>query len=299
MDYQQIINTYRQLHEEANAANEKRYKAILDEITSTTDQVGNQYSEVRSLLESIGQSEIADLTERGQRDLATADQDLINRGLSNTTIRSTVRRGIQSDLERNIQRQNQSTGLLQAGVTERESAATERLGQWLTGTMERKTDSGPDLQQFASLLQQGGGGGGYSASYQPGAPQGLAMTPYQTPAQAPAPAPGQGISTAGSRAGEATSQYSVGSGGGAKPAANSAQTSMASMLANPFGVAGSVAGGVASSIGGAGGAAASLVNDWINTNVFGNIPAPTGANLLPITTRTPRPKGQGFADSNI
>ncbi len=40
------------------------------------------------------------LREQGKRSMASSEQDLISRGLGNTTVRTNVRRGISADVER-------------------------------------------------------------------------------------------------------------------------------------------------------------------------------------------------------
>ena len=165
-DYQSIIDTYRQLHEEANAANQERYDAILNEIRMTTEQVGGQYDQVNALLDTIGATELSDLEERGKQEQATAEQDIITRGLGNTTIRESVRRGIESDVQRGRERINQATAVQKAGVKERQATVQSQLGQWLTGVMERRTDKGPDLDVFSRLLEEvGKGSGGITVKY--------------------------------------------------------------------------------------------------------------------------------------
>ena len=117
---QDIIGQMQTAQEKANMMNEQRYRDIL------------------SLYENLGQAGRARITqETGQRQ-AAATQGLISKGLGSTTITSAVERGIASDAELQRQQLEETVSLQRAGV------------------MERRTDAGPDLGMFASLLQAAG-----------------------------------------------------------------------------------------------------------------------------------------------
>jgi hypothetical protein len=102
----------------ANAANEKRYNDIL-----------GMYS-------NLGQAGMARIGQGEEQAQAKGTQDLTSRGLGNTTVTSSVNRGIANDAE--LQRQ----GL------------QENVAQLKGGVMERKTDAGPNLGLYSGLLQQ-------------------------------------------------------------------------------------------------------------------------------------------------
>ena len=122
-----MIGQYNTAYEEAKAANEQRYQAMLG-ITDTT--TGQRAADIRS---SYG--------EQG----AQQQQQLARLGMSGTTIAPTMQMG--------VQREQQS--------------ALNRLADQMQGTklgiMERRTDEYPKSDIIMSLVQalsQGGGGAG-------------------------------------------------------------------------------------------------------------------------------------------
>ncbi len=117
---QDIIGQMQAAQNKANQANEQRYQQIL-----------GQYA-------NLGQAGRARIEEQTTRRQAAATQNLVSRGLGNTTITSAVERGIGRDAE--ISRQE----------------LDERVAVQKAGVMERRTDTGPDLGMFANLLQQAG-----------------------------------------------------------------------------------------------------------------------------------------------
>ena len=117
---QGIIKQMQTAQQKANKANEKRYQQIL------------------SSFEGLGKAGRARIEQQTTQRQAQATQNLTSRGLGNTTITSAVERGIAGDAETQRQQLEESVTMQRAGV------------------MERRTDEGPDLGMFASLLQSAG-----------------------------------------------------------------------------------------------------------------------------------------------
>ena len=121
-DFSRIIQQMEAAQQKANLANEERYKEIL-----------GMYS-------CLGQAGRTLIAEQATQQLATGQQGLISRGLGSTTITAGLERGIASDAERQRQQLEESVTMQKAGV------------------MERRTDVGPDIGMYASLLQAAGQG---------------------------------------------------------------------------------------------------------------------------------------------
>ena len=117
---QGIINQMQAAQKKANLANEQRYQQILGSF------------------ENLGKAGRARIEQQTTQRQAQATQSLTSRGLGSTTITSAVERGIASDAELQRQQLEESVTMQKAGV------------------MERRTDEGPDLGMFASLLQAAG-----------------------------------------------------------------------------------------------------------------------------------------------
>lgn len=156
IDYTAILDTYRSLQEQANAANEQRYGEIIDTIGSTSQRLGQTYDRVDDLLLSLGTSERGRIEQTRQRESARADQDLISRGLGNTTVRESVQRGVNEDANRLGAELTEQVSRQRAGVLTQRAGAEQSQGNFLAQMMERRTDQGPDLGMMASLLNQAG-----------------------------------------------------------------------------------------------------------------------------------------------
>lgn len=156
----QIINTYRQLHDKAFQANADRKGEILAGIDLTTEALNNQYSDVQRLLVDLGANERQDVTRRETQDIARGRQDAISRGLFNTTIKDSLDRGARDDANRSRERIQNNVAEQQAGIKLSQAGAIERQGNFRANTLNSFTDAYPDTGQFSNLLQQIGAGGG-------------------------------------------------------------------------------------------------------------------------------------------
>lgn len=120
--FQDIIKQMQAAQDKANLLNEQRYQQALGQF------------------ETLGQAGRARIEQQTTQRQASATQGLTSRGLGSTTITSAVERGIAGDAELQQQQLGESVAVQKAGL------------------MERRSDVGPDLGMFASLLQAAGQG---------------------------------------------------------------------------------------------------------------------------------------------
>jgi hypothetical protein len=144
INYREILDTYERLQDEANAANQRRYDQLLGTIRGGREST-------MGLLEGLGESELGRIDQRREQERGRAEQDLISRGLGNTTIRESVLRGVEDDAGRLRNELTEDVSRQKAGV---EQAFTSMLAQAIEG----RTDRGPDLGAMAQLLQQAASG---------------------------------------------------------------------------------------------------------------------------------------------
>lgn len=150
-DYQGALNA-------ANASNEERFAAGL---------AGYMDRHRRALesLNGLSTQDQADLEREYNRARSRGEQDLISRGLGNTTVRSSVNRGYLEDYAAAQRR------LSDARLRERIGLDTSLDADTLN-FLERKTELGPDLAQLIGLSQGlGQAGYGQQAGGTPSTPQ--------------------------------------------------------------------------------------------------------------------------------
>lgn len=119
-----ITRSFAGLMQQANDANAQRGRGIL------------------GLLSGQGQAQLAQNQQNFNQQTAATDQDLMDRGLYNSTIASNLKQGAQNQLAQNNEAVNEHSAL--------------NLANFANGFNQQA----PDLGLLAQLLQHGGGGGG-------------------------------------------------------------------------------------------------------------------------------------------
>lgn len=160
IDYDALIRRFDEAQNRANTANLERYQALLTHLETLGQQVGAQgtFGEAENLLAQVGTAARTRIAEQETRALAATEQGLISRGLGGTTIRATARRGVMSDAERARQEAEERTAQQKAGLLTQRAGVETQIGGMRAAAIEGRTDVGPDLGMFASLLQAAAAG---------------------------------------------------------------------------------------------------------------------------------------------
>jgi hypothetical protein len=153
INYDDLIAQLQQRQDRANNANRRRYQQLLDTIDQTSETALGSYNEAMGLVDTLGHASRRDIDRGAQRTAATADQDLITRGLGNTTIRSSVQRGVEDDRAMNQLRLQESLAAQRAGLLTQRAGLEVDLGSLMAQAIEGRYDDGPDLGLYAQLLQ--------------------------------------------------------------------------------------------------------------------------------------------------
>ena len=143
---------YQQAAEQARQANETRYNQLL----SGQNEL---YGRVMASVDQGNSQAVADLSRSFDRQRSAGTQDMISRGLTGSTIQQTMNSGIERNRAESLNRQAADFRRERLGYDV--GLTGERLG-----TIERRTDSYPEMQQLMALAQlQGQGGVGAGSAY--------------------------------------------------------------------------------------------------------------------------------------
>jgi len=145
-----LAGDYQAAMDRANALNEARYQDILGGYQS-------RYERGLNMLAGLGQQEGRDVNEAYDAQGAKIQQNLIGRGLGNSTVLSTMRMG-------NERERNADLGRLNERVRQQALAQDAGLSGDTLQFMERKTENGPSAELLAQLAQ-GAGAAGYGGGY--------------------------------------------------------------------------------------------------------------------------------------
>jgi hypothetical protein len=175
-----IGNQFQAALNNARQANEARYQDILGGYQQ-------RYQRGLGMLAGLGQQEGRDINELYDSQGSKINQDLIGRGLGNSSVMATMAMG-------NNRERNADLGRLNDRVRQQAMATDAGLSGDELQFMERRNDVGPDLSMLAQLAQgmgaagygQGGGGGGMGG-YMPPMDMSFMMPGFGGGYQSPGP----------------------------------------------------------------------------------------------------------------
>lgn len=153
---QSLMDQITESQKKANAANEKRYADLIQNLTNLSQQIvgeGGTFSQAQNLINTIGQAAQTQIQEQAAKAQGQSEQDLVSRGLGATSIRESAKRGIMSDKTKALQAQAESEAAQKANLLTQKAGFQLNLGSLLSNAMQNRTDQGPDLGLYSSLLQ--------------------------------------------------------------------------------------------------------------------------------------------------
>lgn len=166
-DIQSLLQQLQDQYKAANTAGLERYQNLMRGVNGMGYKINDTFTKAEQGLEGMGATERARINENQIKGAASADQGLISRGLGNTTVRSSVQRGVASDADK-----------ARGALAEQVAGAKTNLGlaransqlqvgrTWADAVLSRN-DQGPDAGLYSNLIQSlaangglGGGAGG-------------------------------------------------------------------------------------------------------------------------------------------
>ena len=159
--FQNYVNQSQNAYNQAKQANLQRYNQGIQGYT-------NLYNQEMGQANAFGTAQTAEINRQFNALRGSSDQNLVNSGLSNSTIQPSVNAGIE-----------RQRGYALADVAEQ--AARQRIGVMQAagnaqlGFLERRNDPYPDMNQIMGMAMQYGAGGGGCAAMGGGGMAGQAM----------------------------------------------------------------------------------------------------------------------------
>lgn len=146
-----LYDSFQNAMNNANQANEARYQ---DALAGYQDR----YARNMGYLDNIGAQQQADTNEAYKKQSSVLQQNMINRGLSNSTVADTMQMG--NERERLAEQRR-----LQADLNQQRIGVDSSLSGDTLGFMERKEEQAPSYELLAQLAMQMGQGGVGSGAY--------------------------------------------------------------------------------------------------------------------------------------
>lgn len=147
-------------YDSANSASLGRYNSLLGTVDQTAGAVNGLYGQAGAALKGQGATAKNRIQQGLTRGLASSEQDLISRGLGNSTVRSSVRRGITADANTAMNDVDERVAGQRAGLLTQQAGTTMALGGMKGDALLSRQDLGPDAELYAHLIQTLAANGG-------------------------------------------------------------------------------------------------------------------------------------------
>lgn len=138
----------------SNTAGMDRYKNLLSSVDATDTESRRLFDSAMARTGTMGQTGRADIEGNRVARQAEGAQDLIGRGLTNTTITDTTRRGINSDADRQRLALEEGVNNAKTGLLTQRAGANMDMGRLKADSILSRQDVGPDMGMYMQLLQQ-------------------------------------------------------------------------------------------------------------------------------------------------
>lgn len=168
----------------ANSDSMAQYNSLLSTVGDAKNTVlgaGGLYDQAGALQSGMGTTQNAAINSAETKAKATSDQDLIDRGLGNTTVRATNQRGIASDATAARSSVAEQVAGAKSNLLTQKAGATSQFAGMQGDAILSRTNTPPNANLYAQLIQQlmanGGGGGTGGRSYAP------SQQPFTAPSQ--------------------------------------------------------------------------------------------------------------------
>lgn len=155
-DQKALLKQLQAQFDQFNNAGNNQFANLMKVVEGTNNAVlGSEglYPQANNLLSMMGSTEGNRINQSEMRALGGTDQDLMSRGLTNTTVRDTARRGVRADAETARQSLAERVATAKSGLLERQAGATTGLGQMTGDFILSQKNTPPDMGAYMSLLQ--------------------------------------------------------------------------------------------------------------------------------------------------
>ncbi len=195
----------------ANQANTTRYQQALAQMQSARNNLTGLYGRAGQYIQDIGQTAARDVNLGAERTYGGLEQDLVSRGLGNSTVLSSIARGVEDDRRRAMERVEEQRRVALGGLAERFGGAQFGATGDIAGLIQSRTDQGPDAGAYSQMVRDAAATNTEKVKGFGGTVQNVPSNPY-----------GGGGGGGGGSSGGFSSSFGGGGGGGNMTGASAA-----------------------------------------------------------------------------
>jgi hypothetical protein len=160
----QLIASLSQGTSDANKAGMAQYTNLLNAIKGGSKSAMNMYNQAGKQIANYGASQKGEIEQTRLNERADVTQDMIGKGLGNTTILPTMLGGADTRATKANINLGDSIAGMKSGLLERKAGMQVDLTKLLGDSILSRQNQGPDMGMYLNLLQSLGMGGGGSGA---------------------------------------------------------------------------------------------------------------------------------------
>jgi hypothetical protein len=156
-DLNKIFEQLQSSQTQANQANVQRYNDLLTSISNLSGQVtgaGGTFDQSLGLMEGLGTAGATRIEQGVQQQASANEQNLISRGLGNTTIGVNLDQQARQQGEQQLQALNEGVAAQKAGVLQNKAAAQMNIGSMQQKGIESLNQDAPNMSLYAEMIRQ-------------------------------------------------------------------------------------------------------------------------------------------------
>jgi hypothetical protein len=138
----------------ANTDSLKQYKNLMQMSKGVQTRALGDYDQAAALQQGMGNTQMNQINQAETKSKGQSEQDLISRGLGNTTVRSSVNRGIEADATNARNSVAEAVANAKSGLATQRAGAEESLGNMRINSLLSRQNVPPNAQMYAALIQQ-------------------------------------------------------------------------------------------------------------------------------------------------
>jgi hypothetical protein len=156
-DLNAVLKQLQQSQDQANQGNVQRYNDLLSSLNNLSSGVAGQgglYSQAMDQYNTLGQTDATRIAQGVQQQQAQAEQDLVSRGLGNTTIGENVAQQINLQGEQSLQAANEAIAKEKAGLLQNQAGAQTQIAGMNQQAIESLNQQAPNMQLYSEMIKQ-------------------------------------------------------------------------------------------------------------------------------------------------
>lgn len=149
-----LLASLQQQQSAANQAGQQRYDQLMAGLAGTQQRTQGAYDQSMAALDQTHNVALSQIGNQQVQARGQAEQGIIGRGLSNTTVRQSALREVDATAEQQRQQAESQLTQRRADLTTQKASAETKMAELMGNAMLSKQNVSPNTSQYLSLISR-------------------------------------------------------------------------------------------------------------------------------------------------